>query len=124
LCRLCQGLSLLSPARIRERVFPFLTFDENNDPINMATNIHLSSERMGGSDLTNPYSNPHTAFHITFYERVAGLNLDGLIKRSRDRKLKIGRLYGRQKKDGDKNIDGNGYRLAFRQSSFTVGYRL
>ena len=79
---------------------------------------------MGGSDLTNPYSNPHTAFHITFYERVAGLNLDGLIKRSRERKLKIGRLYGRQKKDGDKNVDRNGYRLAFRQSSFTVSYCL
>jgi hypothetical protein len=90
----------------------------------MATNIHLSSERMGGSDLTNPYSNPHTAFHITFYERIAGSNLDGLIKRSRERELKIGRLYGRQSKDGDKNIDGNGDGLVFRQSSFTVSYCL
>jgi hypothetical protein len=77
----------------------------------MATNIHLSLERMGGSDLTNPYSNQHTAFHITFYERLTGLNLGSLIKESRERNLRIGRLYG---KDGSKNSD------AFRQSLFTV----
>lgn len=47
------------------------------------------------------------------------------MKESRKRKLRIGHLYGKLRKDNDKNGDGdgdgNGDELAFRQSSFTVG---
>jgi hypothetical protein len=127
-CRFCQGLSLVALARITEQSFPFLVFNDKTDPINMATSIHLSCERRGGSESTNPYSNPHTAFHITFYERLTEENLEGftasdlgsLIKESRERGLRIGLLYGRPRQD-EKNSDGDKDELAFRQSSFTVG---
>jgi len=122
--RLCEGLPLATNKKDTES-FPFLVFDDRNEPINMATNIHLSCERRGGSELSNPYSNPDIAFHITFYERLTKENLGltaedlpRLIKESRTRDLKVGHLYSKQPEDNNKKLD----ELAFRQSSFTVGF--
>jgi hypothetical protein len=84
----------------------------------MAIDLHLSDERRGGSEVTNPYSNPHNAFHITFYERL-GSGSDALIKRSLEKNLKIGHLYNKPQKDYGKNAAD---KLAFRQSSFTVSF--
>lgn len=36
--------------------------------------MHLSCERRGGEDTTNPYRNRQNAFHITFYEMVPTFN--------------------------------------------------
>jgi hypothetical protein len=111
---------------LKERSFPFLAFDDENDPINMATDTHLLCERRGGSKSTNPYSNPYIAFYITFYKRLTDPNLDlgRLTEESRKRDLRIGRLYNKPRKNSNENGNGEGNgnrdKLAFRQSSFTV----
>ena len=111
--------------------FPFLFFDENDDPIKMATDLHLRCERRGGSELTNPYSNLYNAFHITFYERIdrhddlAELErCVGELKRRLAEKdptdltkkgLNIGKLYT---KSGQ--VDRASEIPKFREASFTV----
>jgi hypothetical protein len=81
----CQGLSLarnvfwrhpyhLDPSHKPLTSLPYLAFDDY-DPIGMATKLHLSCLRRGGSKLANPYFDIYKAFHITFYEKVEGLPL-------------------------------------------------
>lgn len=61
----------------------------------MAVNIHLLYEERVGEESTKTYSDSHTAFYITFYERLTQENLEGLtarnfgslIEESRDRKV-------------------------------------
>ncbi|KAL4971370.1 hypothetical protein BDW66DRAFT_155736 [Aspergillus desertorum] len=116
---LCQGLSFASVAEQPQRSLPFLVHDVESDPIRMATDIHLSGERRGGSEATNPYSNPHNAFHITFYERLQN-QTSGLLEASHRRRLRIGRLYAKPQENNDMNGKENDAELAFRQSSFTM----
>ncbi|GAB1201074.1 hypothetical protein APSETT444_010461 [Aspergillus pseudonomiae] len=117
---LCQGLSFASVPEQPQRPPPFLVhYGMKSDPIRMATDIHLSGERRGGSEATNPYSNPHNAFYITFYERLQNPP-SGLLEASCRRRLKIGRLYAKPQADNDRDGKENDTELAFRQSSFTV----
>ncbi|KAF4770557.1 hypothetical protein HAV15_012827 [Penicillium sp. str.  len=113
--------TLLGPLIGKEkRSFPFLIFDIENDPIRIATDIHLSGARKGGSEATNPYSNPTSAFYITFFEQLLVLSSDELLETSLRRNLKIGRLYDKPREDSDKDNNRNSAKLAFRQSSFTT----
>lgn len=119
--RFCQGLSLASSGTQENRHFPLVVFDseDDNDPIRRITNLQLSDELMGGSETANPYFNPHNSFHISFYKKLPGLNVNGLVQESKGKGLKIGRLYKKPWLDcGSKNNTSNG--LAFRKSSFTV----
>lgn len=99
---------------------PFLHISTENDPINLATDLHLSGKRRTGNEVVNPYKNIRNAFHITFYERLTESNPGDLIKLSRDRGLKIGYLYNKPGKDTGNGSYGNDDDLAFRESSFTV----
>ncbi|KAJ6779951.1 hypothetical protein PWT90_06597 [Aphanocladium album] len=116
---LCEGLSLASPKAKELGCFPFLAFDEDDDPIRMAANLHLSGERRAGSESSNPYSNSHNAFHITFFERLQHHALpSGDRSTELGRDLKIGHLYDRSRDPYFNNRTLP--ELKFRQSSFTV----
>jgi hypothetical protein len=94
---------------------PFLVFDDEDDPVRMATKLHLSCERRGGSGATNPYIDNRNAFHITFYEMLGKLDRPEKFK-NRKKEWKIGELYPKPREDGRNNDD-----LLFRQSALTVG---
>lgn len=80
----------------------------------MATELHMSCRRRGGSELTNPYSNIYNGFHITFYEKLG--NNNALEIRDLEN-WKTGQLYSKEDENGDEDDDEN---LQFRQSAFTV----
>lgn len=109
---LCQGLSLAPDKNV---AIPFHLFPNAVEPIRLSTNLHLSGARRGGSETTNPYSDPENAFHITFYERFMPQSKD-LLKATKSRNLKVGHLFGKPEDDGNKNPD----ELAFRRSAFTM----
>lgn len=118
--RVCQGLPLVLPARPGYIAFPFLVMDSKDDPISRAANLHILCQRRPGSEATNPYLNSDNAFHITFYEMLPRDSPSGLIEVSRQKKLKIGSLYGKfDQNSSNTNRKNNG--PAFRESSFTAG---
>ncbi|KAJ3484562.1 hypothetical protein NLG97_g7021 [Lecanicillium saksenae] len=122
---LCQGLSLTSKEEKEGFCFPFSVFSNADDPIRMAITIHLSGERRPGSEITNPYVNPHNAFHMTFFEWLQQGNLRSLNRSDElGKDLKIGTLF---QKSTDERGGNRRYlrelaaaELSFRQSSFTV----
>jgi hypothetical protein len=102
-----------------DRHFPFLVFEDDDDPIWKMTDLHLSDGRMGGSETTNPHSDSHNPFHVSFYEKFPGPDVNGLVQASDKKKLKIGHLYEkpRENRGSENNMSDD---LAFRKSSFTV----
>lgn len=117
--RICQGLPLALPARPSYTALPFLVIKSKDDPISRAANLHILCQRRPGSETTNPYLHYENAFHITFYEMLPRDSPNGLIEVSRQRKLKIGYLYGKPDKNSS-NTTGKANGPAFRESSFTV----
>ncbi|KAF7535560.1 hypothetical protein G7054_g5267 [Neopestalotiopsis clavispora] len=125
----CQGLPFASQDVGEDRNFPFLVYDRElwGDPIRRATNLHLSNGRIGGSKNTNPYSDPHSPFHVSFFEKLTEeyelgepwMSVKETIEASRKKNLKIGYLYGRPQKGGNNSEDNQNLR-AFRKSSFTM----
>lgn len=113
---LCQGLSFGS----MEKSVPITSvWADGAEAIRLATELHLSGQRRGGSELTNPYSGMQNAFHITFFERLDGHGID-TTEASQRLNLKIGHLYERPKEAGDRADGMDPYDLAFRRSSFTL----
>jgi len=95
-------------------VLPYIVLDGQNDPIKVATDLHITCTRQVGSNLVNPYFNPSVGFHITFYEMVSETgSLDSLDNWKKQEIWKVGCLYDRS---GDSNSMGR----LFRQSAFTV----
>ncbi len=138
---LCQGIAFGSKpdAKGKMTFLPIIVFNDVDDPIRIATDLHLSDKQRGGSEFTNPYSDPHNAFHITFFESIypwPGTLLDHLrgslndleptrpyeyiLWASRKLKLKIGHLYDRSQAASDQTLSKSPYKLTFRKSSFTV----
>lgn len=125
----CQGLPFASQDIGEDRRFPFLVFDRESDkdPIRRATNLHLSNGRIGGSKNTNPYSDPHSPFHVSFFKKLTEVYelekyskyVEETIEASRKKNMKIGYLYGRSQKGCNDSKENQSLR-AFRRSSFTM----
>lgn len=96
--------------------------NSKDDPISRAANLHILCQRRPSSEATNPYLNIDNAFHITFYEMLPRDSPSGLIEVSRQKKLKIGYLYGKSDKNSSNTTEKNN-RPVFRESSFTVSSR-
>lgn len=123
---LWQGLSFGSDIRlVRSRAATKIeasTFSYQNEmakSIQPAVELHLSGQRRGGSELTNPYSDMQNAFHITFFERLED-DIKFTEETSQELGLKIGRLYERPQEAGHSAGSEDSDTLAFRRSSFTV----
>lgn len=121
--RIYQGLPLILPATPSYRALPFLVTGNNDSPMSIAISRHMLCQRKTSNDATNPYLNIDDGFHITFYEMLPRDSPSGLIEVSRQKKLKIGYLYGKPGRNSS-NSNGKKNGPAFRESSFTVGSRL
>jgi hypothetical protein len=117
----CQGLPFASQDIEENPLLSFLVYDgeSGEDPIRRATNLHLSNGRIRGSKTTNPYSDPHTPFHITFFQKIERVSSKDEVKASREKHQKFGYLYEKPQKGGDHRKDNKDLR-AFRKSSFTM----